>query len=254
MAPLTRSMKKKKDANRASGILSLPNDILVEVLANVGSSSFDDLYAAKLSCKDFNQLGQDGYIFRSVCLKKFPLVPWITSKQRSKFLSRCRKYGNAEALYRKGVSELFSGEKITIGIACLKEAMSKGHVEAMYVYGAILVCCGGDLKQEGLELLYSLNEHKKKGLNITECRGRVKKFICSIWADRDVVTEIVETYRLSGGMRRCRDCGDIQDVFTIDNGWDYNDHDKFSDCNSCRWHQEVSIFCEKLMLCNFKTA
>ncbi|GAB2297204.1 hypothetical protein Dimus_031317 [Dionaea muscipula] len=53
---------------------------------------------------------------------------------------RCKECGNAEALYREGMVDYFSHMRIETGIENLKRAANKGHVEASYVYGIILIC------------------------------------------------------------------------------------------------------------------
>ncbi|XP_050130276.1 putative F-box protein At1g67623 [Malus sylvestris] len=240
--------KKKKPRNASLSIQSLPNEVLVQVLARVASRSFDDLYSAKLSCKNFNESAQDDHIFEHVDISKFPLVSWRASEKRTRFLKRCRDLGNAEALYRQGMCDLFTSKRIEpAGIESLKRAASKGHVEATYVYGAILVCCGGDSRQKGLELLYSLNCHKSRGLSVTECREKIKELIWNtMWVNREVIGRIVEAHDENAAMKACNDCGDPQGPYTIKQGWDFDDHNKFSNCNSCRWHQEVNIFCDIL--------
>ncbi|KAI5349524.1 PREDICTED: F-box [Prunus dulcis] len=242
MAPLTRSMKKKAANSKSRIMQSLPKELLVEVLAKVASNSFNDLYSAKLSCKDFNKMAEEDYIFQCIDISKFPLVSWRFDDKFSKFLKHCKKCGNAEALYRQGLRDLFRGKRVQQGIMCLKKAASKGHVEATYVYGAILVCFGGESKQEGLKLLYSLNHYKPKGFSVRECREKVKGLVWNMWADRKVVGKIVQARHETAIAKTCSDCGNRQEIFTVERGWDPLDHENFSSCNTCRWHQEVNIF------------
>jgi len=55
------------------GIISLPNDMLIEVLTKVASSSFTDLFKAKLTCSDLWGLAEEDHIFQQVLLEKIPL-------------------------------------------------------------------------------------------------------------------------------------------------------------------------------------
>jgi hypothetical protein len=45
------------------GIIFLPNGMLMEVLTKVASSSFIDLFKAKLTCRDLCELAENDHIF-----------------------------------------------------------------------------------------------------------------------------------------------------------------------------------------------
>ncbi|KAB2599410.1 hypothetical protein D8674_009681 [Pyrus ussuriensis x Pyrus communis] len=139
-------------------------------LTKVAVRSFDDVYSAKLSCKNFNKSAQDNQILEEVNISKISLVSWRERKKLSRLLEHCRDRGNVRDLYRQGMCDLFTGKRIELEIESLKRTASKGHVEATYAYSTILVHYGVDFRQKGLKLLHSLNRHKSKGLSEPESR------------------------------------------------------------------------------------
>ncbi|KVI05759.1 hypothetical protein Ccrd_015936 [Cynara cardunculus var. scolymus] len=83
---------------------SLPGDLLIDVLARVASSSFTDLFNAKLSCRDFLGAAEDEYIFQHVSIDKFPVIHWFPpSDELLSFLNQCIDKGNPEAMFRQGM-------------------------------------------------------------------------------------------------------------------------------------------------------
>ncbi|KAI7993357.1 putative F-box protein [Camellia lanceoleosa] len=143
------------------GIESLPVELLVEVLALVASSSFTDLFNSKL------------------CVKSEFVLKW------------CIQSGNFEALYRQGMVEYFSHMRMESGLEHLKRAAEKGHVEASYVYGMILLSRGGQSTKQGLKLLNAMNNtcSNSKSLRIQECRERTKAIIHTMWINNHMVSQ-----------------------------------------------------------------
>ncbi|KAL6185968.1 hypothetical protein ACLB2K_042090 [Fragaria x ananassa] len=142
MATLSRTRNKKVRKNRNSrkggsvNLKSLPNELLLEVIAKVALNSFDDLCRMRQSCKEINKAGQDDYVFQHVSLDKFRFNPLRKRKRYLELLRSCGKCGNAEALYRQGVLELFNLKEFDFesGFECLKKAAARGHREATYVH------------------------------------------------------------------------------------------------------------------------
>lgn len=168
----------KQTSGSSSTIKVLPKELLMEVFARVASGSVSDLCKAKISCRDFLHAADHDYVYQHVSMEKFPLIPWFTSDKESSFLRRCKESGNSESLYREGMVEYFSSLKLKSGLDCLRKASQKGHKDAKYVYGMILICSEEEeLRKQGLELLRSLTMSKC----IKRCRKRVKSFIWSMW-------------------------------------------------------------------------
>ncbi|KAI9120041.1 hypothetical protein K1719_009010 [Acacia pycnantha] len=80
-------------------IESLPNHVLSEVLAKVGSSSMGKLYELKYCSKNFNNLiEEDDYIYKHINMHKIRFIPWNLNPQESSFLARCKECRNPESL------------------------------------------------------------------------------------------------------------------------------------------------------------
>ncbi|XP_059451409.1 putative F-box protein At1g67623 [Corylus avellana] len=240
-------MKRTRQRREHHAIKSLPNDLLMEVLVKVASASLTDLLKLKLSCKDFCGLVEDDYIFQHVSLKELPLV-WCTRDEVLSFLKRCKQSGNPDALFREGIYGYFSSKNPGLGLEFLEKASKKEHIEATYMYGLILICSGGPLKQHGFQLLSSLITSKLNGSRIKECRRRVKDCIRSMWIKNNMARD-QEPYCPK---ETCCNYGRIPNSLTAKRaGWlsnDYieNEDDKFTCCEYCRCHHEVHLFCNML--------
>ncbi|CAK9137316.1 unnamed protein product [Ilex paraguariensis] len=101
----SKTIKTKKTTRKLNdlAIKSLPKELLVDVLARVASSSFTDLFNAKLCCRDFLGAADEDYILEHVSINRFPVIPWFTRDEVVAFLNRCKDNGNPEALYRQGL-------------------------------------------------------------------------------------------------------------------------------------------------------
>ena len=143
--------------------------MLSEILKHAVSNSFIDFVNAKLSCKAFLVASNYNHIFENVSMEKVSFVPW--HKREKFFLKRCKDARNAEALYRKGMINIFSRRKAESGLHYLKKAVEKGHVQAIYAYGIILICLGGELRKQGLQVVSSLNltSSNKRNLKQRSC-------------------------------------------------------------------------------------
>ncbi|KAL4638718.1 putative F-box protein At1g67623 [Castanea sativa] len=231
----TTSYKRKSYSSSIKS--SLPKELWTEVLGYVASTSLADLFNVKLSCKDFSELAEDFYIFQQASLKKVPTNPFCLSnlsKKASSFLELCLKFGNPESLFRQGVIDYFSLGRIKSGLEYLKRAADKGHLEATYVYGIILLCSEGELKQEGLRILSSLKRSNSGGMK--ECRKRTKTLMQSgFWVRNFIVRQLVMC---------CRE--EPCQVLIRNSGWESNDIELDADddalCDACSCNCEVKWF------------
>ncbi|XP_022957270.1 putative F-box protein At1g67623 [Cucurbita moschata] len=119
-------------------IESLPNDLLIEVLAKVAAFSFTHLVQAKLATKDFLEASSHGYIFQHASLGNFQKLLWNNSIEFWSFMEKCNNNENPETLYRKGMLEFFTHCREAFGMTYLKLSAQKGYPKACYVYGIIL--------------------------------------------------------------------------------------------------------------------
>ncbi|GKV35164.1 hypothetical protein SLEP1_g43468 [Rubroshorea leprosula] len=233
-------------SSSSSSILSLPHELITtEILARVASCSSTDLFNAKLSSKDLLEAANDDHIFKHISIDKFEryITPYDNqSKQVSSFLQRCKECGNSEVLFRAGMSDFF-GSKQESGLKNLKKAVENGHVDAIYVYGIILLCSGDENKrEEGLKLLSSFKKSQPKGFKLSECRERVEN-ITRLMADiiwRPWVHRLVREQELCSHSKRYR----------------YEDpwlpgltRELEGCCEKCELDNEADLFCTMMAKC-----
>ncbi|XP_021276299.1 uncharacterized protein LOC110410761 [Herrania umbratica] len=226
MRLIENTMKKKP-----SNIKSLPREMLAEILRHAASNSIVDFRSVKLSCKAFLEASNDNYIFENVSMENISPVPWY--KKEKIFLKRCKDAKNAEALYRTGMLNFFSKKKLESGLRYLKKAVEKDHVEAKYVYGIILICLGGELKQKGLQIVSSLDRTS------SSTRNKTNKMLSVMWVR-------VSLQRPKESVHNTKLSCNSDDNLSSDQGqaWEakYNPLDNLSCCNSCFWETEATLF------------
>jgi len=224
----------------APGINSLPPELLVDVLARVASSSFTDLFNSKFCCREFRGATEDEYILEQVSIMEFPVIhQWLKSEKVSRFLNQCMESGNSEALYRQGMVDYFSSMRMESGLENLRRASEKGHVEASYVYGIILMCMEGQSSTQGLKLLNAVKTSRSNSKStrfaiFQECRERIEAVIHSMWINN----------RLVGRQRRSCCHENTSRVKATWEGRRQVEDD--ASCEACKLDKEVSLFCDML--------
>ncbi|XP_045786877.1 F-box protein At2g35280-like [Trifolium pratense] len=186
------SLRVKKKINKLHGnnssisiVEALPNDLLVQIVGRVASRSMADLYKVKLSCKEFLNASEDGYVYQRASMDNFALVPlpWFKREKEILFLRRCRERGNLEIFYREGMVQYFKTLMLNLGLENLKKAALEGHHEAKYVYSMILMANRED--EEERKLGFDLFAELKN--SVASCRKRVKSFVQSMWVKNRVI-------------------------------------------------------------------
>ncbi|PWA50292.1 tetratricopeptide-like helical domain-containing protein [Artemisia annua] len=157
----------------------LPKDVLVSVFARVASSSFQDLFNAKLSCTDFLEAANDEYIYKYVSMDKFPVFSWNPPSDQKEYF----KHGNVKS-----------------GLEFFKRASEKKHLEATYVYRLLLLSRGGESSKQGLELLNGLKSSRPGNWNVRESRDKCD--LMDIW-ERKIWER--EKFRWESEWRRLED-------------------------------------------------
>ena len=189
-------MKRTKPNNKVGGgcnIKSLPKDLLIDVLARVASDSVADLFNVEQSCKDLLKVGNNYYVLQHACMDIFPITLL----------------------------------EIESGLVLLQRAAHKGHIEATYVVGILLLLLSRDdnrLRQQGLNLLSCLK--RRRCFNVRECRKRVKQVVSSLWIHNNVNVD-TKTCNCWNTCRR---------------GWE-EDNSGVTCSESCFWDREATIFC-----------
>lgn len=131
---------------------SLPEDLLVEISSCIAASSLSAVHNLRVVSKPFRYICDDRYVISRLSLNEneIPLFPWFHDPERfSNFIERCRRNGNPQALYRKGLINYFFEDQKDKGLKLLSIAAEKGSHEAKYVYGMILICLGGRRSSPG---------------------------------------------------------------------------------------------------------
>ncbi|XWS73591.1 hypothetical protein CRYUN_Cryun02cG0142000 [Craigia yunnanensis] len=237
--------------NKISNIVwSLPEEMLTEILTHAASNSVTDFVNVKLCCKAFLGASNYDHIFENVSMDKLSFVPW--NKGEKGFLKRCKDARNAEALYRKGMINYFSRRKAESGLRYLKKAVKKNHVEAIYTYGIILICLGGELRKQGLQVVSSLNliSSSKRRFRIACCRSKTKKFLKCMW----VYVSLAEPKEYSFNNSKVIGYNCEHDITPRRNrsslegqAWEASNNlfDNLPCCDSCFWDREAVLFCSE---------
>ncbi|MBA0720418.1 hypothetical protein Golax_008040 [Gossypium laxum] len=221
----------------------LPEDMLSEILKHAASNSAADFVNARLSCKAVRAASNYDQIFENVSMEKLNFVPW--RKSEKVLQKRCEAAQNAEALYRKGMMDCFSLREFEFGLHCLKKAAEKGHVEAIYTYGIILICFGGELREQGLRIISSLdltNSSKRRTRIVTSCRLKTENLLSNMW----VYAALTEPTRIS---RSCD--SDITErpnsssTSSEGQAWEASKNVGYC-CDPCFWDGEATLFCSLL--------
>jgi hypothetical protein len=234
-----------EEEHKVGMINILPNDMLTEVLTKVASSSFTDLFKAKLTCRDLCRLVEDDHIFQQASLENI-LHSWCTNAEVM-LLKRCKESGNPDAIFREGMHEYFTSKNPEFGLKLLETTHEKGHIEATYIYSIILICLGSQLKHQSLQILSSLLFCKLRGSKIKECRRRIKGHVQAMWINNRIARG-QEPYC---HVETCRNRITPNSSVARQSGWnsgDYveDDDERFTCCMYCQCEHEAYLFCKML--------
>jgi hypothetical protein len=225
----------------------LPNNMLIEVFTKVALSSFTDLFKEKLACKDLCWLAEEDHIFQQASLENI-LHYWCINAEVM-FLKCCKESGNPAAIFREGMHGYFTSKNPELGLKLIETAYEKGHIEATYKYNIILICLGGQLKHQGLQILSSLLFCKLRGSKINKkCRRRIKGHVQAMWINNRIASGQEPYYH--GKTCHNRITSNIPLVARQSewNSEDYeeDDDERFTCCMYCRCEHEAYLFCKML--------
>ncbi|KAL3725818.1 hypothetical protein ACJRO7_030795 [Eucalyptus globulus] len=206
----------------------LPRDMVLEVLASVAANSMDDFFNAKISCKTFNELAEENYVYRQISLDKISRILWWHPEEGKAFIERCIKCDNLDALYTQGLYEYVSFMKVELGMELLRKAAQIGHLGASYVVGLLLICESGELKKDGVQLLRKVYASRR----VVECR---KKYIDVVrdmwWNNTTIFGEEPPSYDCRMRSEHCKRRGWMSDI----------DHYDDTECEQCICRAEIEI-------------
>ncbi|KAJ4839403.1 hypothetical protein Tsubulata_016858, partial [Turnera subulata] len=226
--------KKGIRKSRKTKFKDIPKDVLKKIVAQLASKSFIDFMNAKQTSKEFLEVANDKYVLQHVNVREFEPISWFHNEKAIKFLNSCKECENPEALFKLGMVEFFNERKVESGLQLLKKAAKKGHVGAIYVSGIILICYGGQLKEEGIGLLSTCKSLRSR---LVECRKDAKQIISNIW-----INNYIESSRNDQKEATCNCNGGRRST-----AWNMDDHvDPNSLCDGCLWNLEARKFCNML--------
>ncbi|KAK9143188.1 hypothetical protein Syun_012588 [Stephania yunnanensis] len=223
----------QRDHHQCS-LYTVCNDVLIEILARVASSSLPDLCSFKCANKLLHGLADDSYVFKHVSMEQIRPIPWWPlSIDELSFLRQCLESQNPEALYRLGMIEFFNKDHFEVGLALLKRAASFGHDEATYALGMILLCDeDAESRLQGIVVLDELEEALRQrywcGYKISDCRKKCQKILRSMWVNCSLRPQ--ELHACKNGCKR-----------NSGRSWDPDDLNSFN-CKSCKWDHEFKLF------------
>ncbi|KAH7840378.1 hypothetical protein Vadar_016186 [Vaccinium darrowii] len=238
----TTRRTRRRSRSKEAPVDSLPNELLIEVLARVAAHSLTDLFNAKLSCKAFYEASKDSSVFQQISLEELQIVPWRISREAYFFFNKCMESGNPEALYRQGVVDYFSFMRLEYGIEYLQRAANSGHDGAMYTLGIISLFSGDELiKQQGMKTLSGLKNKARASRKLRNCREELKAILRKIW-----VRNPFRTNPLVVGKERPICCTMKGDQHKRRRGWESDDDDDIQ-CDACQCDREVDSLCKMIL-------
>ncbi|CAL0330563.1 unnamed protein product [Lupinus luteus] len=190
----------------------------------------------KKCCKDFLDAAEDSFTYQHVSLDKFPLIPWLLDDKRISFLERCKESKNMDMLYTEGLLQYFKGSIIGdggCGIELLKIVAEKGHREAKYVYGMIMLCSENEeLRKHGLKYIRFLRESKC----VIQCRKNVEKILQYMWENNK---KLMQNQKIL-----CMNKSTCKSWRPKHGRWllledEEDDNDNINMCEYCRWDHEL---------------
>ncbi|XP_027171588.1 putative F-box protein At1g67623 [Coffea eugenioides] len=187
------------------------------------------------SCKLFYEVSDADNIYHRVSLDKFEIVPWQKNDKVSRFLKKCRKSKNPEALYRKGVVDYFTDKHEDSALECLEEAANSGHADAAYALGIIYIFIGGDeLKRKGMRLLSRMKKSRILKGKVKLCCDNLRVLLRMIWVKNPVFLNPTPI---------C--CAMTHERKTSSWPMDADDVEE-STCEGCACDEEIGVICAAL--------
>lgn len=137
------------------------------------------------------------------------------------------------------------------GRVYLKKAVEKGHAEAKYVYGIILIRSGGEQREQGLRLLSSLNltSCSETCLRIVNFRLKIEEILRLMKWFFPYLAE-PKKYLNNNVKPFCCHCDDhniMQPILNL--AWEAHNpfyHNLHCCLESCFWNREATLFCNML--------
>ncbi|CAA0834038.1 Unknown protein [Striga hermonthica] len=204
--------------------------LVCEVLRRIAASSHIDLFNLKSSCKVFNEIAEDKYLYQCVSLNKFPMIPWNPSmEKKAAFLNKCRESNNPEAMYRQAVVDYFNRSDLKSACEHLLKALKLRYGEAIYLTCIILLLCGEDeSRKKGVNMLAGFRKSKSTQNKLKMCRNNLLRKLREMWVKN---SDLVEP----------RKCCPSPEQHPWKNQW--CEDDECSECDACNADREIRRIC-----------
>ncbi|KAL0359153.1 UNVERIFIED_CONTAM: hypothetical protein Sangu_0764700 [Sesamum angustifolium] len=132
----------------------IPKELLTDILARVATSSLNNYFNVKLSCKMLKEVAECSNVYNCISLDEFPVAALHDMNEDARrFMNRCVACENLDALYMWGMVEYFSCDNLATALTFLNKSASLGHVGAYYIITIILLLSGKDYREKGVTLL-----------------------------------------------------------------------------------------------------
>ncbi|XP_019449750.1 PREDICTED: putative F-box protein At1g67623 [Lupinus angustifolius] len=143
-----------------------------------------------------------------------------------------------DILYREGLLQYL---RVNIGgggcgVELLKIVAEKGHKEAKYVYGMIMLCSENEeLRKHGLKHMRFLRE----SMCVIRCRKNVEKILQYVWKNNKKLVQ--NQINLCKSKNTCKSWRPKQGRWSLLDD-DDDDNNDVNMCEYCRWDHELVSF------------
>ncbi|XP_071689252.1 putative F-box protein At1g67623 [Rutidosis leptorrhynchoides] len=167
------------DVDEMNILEHLPQEMIIEILSRVGSSSCVQLFSAKTACKSFLMFFKDPLVVKRISLDNYSAVPW--GNTMVSFYNRCLVSGNPQAIFQLGLHLYFDAKDIQLGLQKIKEDTNHKILDSVYVYGLIMFASNqNEAKNIGLEMLNQIFSARSLDL-VVAVRRKVFAMLRDLW-------------------------------------------------------------------------
>ncbi|KAG5579031.1 hypothetical protein H5410_049658, partial [Solanum commersonii] len=153
-------------------LVKVGGGLLGEIVEMVASNSFKDLINSRLSCKFFNEIGNELWVYKKLSLDDVSLKILMhrssrTFKTYDSFMNVCIDCGNTEAIYEDSYGAM----------PLLDKASKARHTAASYAISIFSIFLGGEYRRNRIINIgkIKLTQHQRR-LTI-HCRNRLRQML-----------------------------------------------------------------------------
>ncbi|XP_057719437.1 putative F-box protein At1g67623 [Arachis stenosperma] len=119
----------------------LPREIWSIIATMVASNSIEDMFNMQATCKVFLGAARSDAVYKHATMSYKSLARFLLKLDgpERRFLDRCMKVENVDAIVRHGFAEYLWFGRLDKGMELLARASTEGSVEADYLYSMLLM-------------------------------------------------------------------------------------------------------------------